>query len=155
MACVSPSPRTSEAGNSVSVIHAFIAVAVLGVLIVLIGYFRVRRALQQQRGLDQHEGWDEMMVKRLRADGYRPFNEYQVDFFLALKGEADCEAVRARLEPEGFAVDVKPMQDGSDLPFSLHASKAMKLLVPDIQAVSRHMNALAEEFQGRYDRWAA
>ena len=138
-----------------SVVHAFITVAVVAVLIVVIGYFRVRKALQQQRGLEQHESWDEMMVKRLRSDGYRPFNEYRVDFFLAFKDEADCQAVRSRLEPEGFAVDVKPMQEGSDLQFSLHASKSMHLLVPEIQAVSRHLSALAEEFQGRYDRWAA
>lgn len=138
-----------------SIVHAFITVAILGVLIVVIGYFRVRKALHQQRGLEQHEGWDEMMVKRLRSEGYRPFNDYPVDFFLALKSEADCQVVRGRLESQGFAVDVKPMQGGSDLPFSLHACKAMRLLVPDIQAVSRHMSALAEEFQGRYDRWAA
>ena len=137
------------------IVHAIFAVAVIGVIILIVGYFRIRKTLQQQRSLDLHESWDEMMVKRLRTEGYHPFNEYQVDFFLALKDEAACEAVRTRLETEGFAVDVKPIQDGSDMPFSLHASKAMRLIVPDIQAVSRHMSALAEEFQGRYDRWAA
>ena len=135
--------------------HAIIAVAVVGVLILIVGYFRVRKTLQEQRSHEQHESWDEVMVKRLRTEGYHPFNEYPVDFFLALRDETACEAVRARLEPEGFAVDVRTMRDGSDLPFSLHASKSMRLIVPDIQAVSRHMSALAEEFQGRYDRWAA
>jgi len=139
----------------VDVSHALIAVAVAGVIILIAGYFRVRKALQQQRSLEHHEGWDEMMVKRLRAEGYHPFNEYPVDFFLALRDEASCEAVRTRLEREGFAVDVKPIENASELPFSLHASKAMRLIVPDIQAVSRHMTEMAEEFQGRYDRWAA
>lgn len=137
------------------IVRVTIAVAVAGVIIVVVGYLRVRKTLQQQRSLDHHESWDEVMVKRLRAEGYHPFNEYQVDFFLALKDEAACEAVRTRLETEGFAVDVKPIQDGSDMPFSLHASKSMRLIVPDIQAISRHMSALAEEFHGRYDRWAA
>lgn len=135
--------------------HAIIVVAVIGVFILIAGYFRVRKALQQQRGLEQHESWDEIMVKRLRNEGYYPFNEYQVDFFLALKDEAACEAVRSRLEPQGFAVDVKPIEGASELPYSLHASKSMRLIVPDIQAVSHQMSALAEEFQGRYDRWAA
>ena len=137
------------------IVRVTIAVAVAGVIIVVVGYLRVRKTLQQQRSLDHNESWDEVMVKRLRAEGYHPFNEYQVDFFLALKDEAACEAVRTRLETEGFAVDVKPIQDGSDMPFSLHASKSMRLIVPDIQAISRHMSALAEEFHGRYDRWAA
>lgn len=138
-----------------STVHAFIALAILAILVVVIGYFRVRGALKQQRGREQHESWDEMMVKRLREDGYHPFNLYQVDFFLALKDEADCQAVRARLEPEGFAIDVRPIEEGGDLAFSLHASRSMRLVVPDIQAVSRRMSELAEEFHGRYDRWAA
>lgn len=137
------------------VVHALIAVAVAGVFVLVVGYFRVRKALQQQRSLEQHAGWDEMMVKRLRGEGYHPFNEYPVDFFLALKDETDCESVRRELEPEGFAVDFKPIEDGGELAFSLHASKSMRLIVPDMQAVSRRMSALAERFQGRYDRWAA
>ena len=31
--------------------------------------------------------------------GYAPFNDYRVDFFLALPDEAACQAARARLEP--------------------------------------------------------
>ena len=115
---------------------------------------RTRKTLGQQ-GLAHRDSWDEMMIKRLRAEGYHPFNEYRVDFFLALRDETTCESVRARLAPEGFAVDVKPIADQSDLTFSLHASKSMRLIVPDIQALSRRMGALAEEFQGRYDHWVA
>jgi hypothetical protein len=63
--------------------------------------------------------------------------------------------VRARLEPEGFSVDVKPMENDPELFFSLHASKMMRLIVPDMQDISRRMTALAGEFNGRYDGWAA
>jgi len=78
-----------------------------------------------------------------------------VDFFLALPDEAACEGVRSRLEPDGFSVDAKPMTEKTDLPFSLHASKSMRLIVPDMQALSTRLDALAGEFGGRYDGWTA
>src|SRR2546421_10211542 len=61
---------------------------------------------------------------------------------------------RARLEPE-FRVDAKPVENDRELAFSLHASKTMRLVVPDMQDVSRRLGALASEFHGRYDGWAA
>ena len=74
-------------------------------LITLRIYFKLRMA-QKSRA----ESWDEQMIGRLRSQGYAPFNDYRVDFFLALPSEAACQGARARLEPE-FSVDVKPMQD--------------------------------------------
>ena len=109
------------------------------------------------------ETWDEKMIERLRSQGYAPFNEYPVAFFLALPDEASCGAVRQRLEPEGFSVDVKPMTtrlfgeaeiEGS-LPLSLHATKSMRLLIADMVEHSHRFSALAHEFHGRYDGWAA
>ena len=129
------------------------ALALGGALVLAILYVRVRGALLQ--GRRHHDDWDEMMIKRLRGQGYHPFNEYPVDYFLALRAEATCDRVRARLEAEGFSVDVKSIEGDSDLPYSLHASRTMRLIVPDIQALSQRMRALAEEFQGRYDGWAA
>ena len=78
-----------------------------------------------------------------------------MDFFLALPDEAACQGVRSRLEPEGFSVDAKPMTEKTDLPFSLHASKSMRLIVPDMQALSARLETLAGEFGGRYDGWTA
>jgi hypothetical protein len=89
------------------------------------------------------------------AARYAPFNEYNVDFFLALPDEAAVQRVRSRLESDGFSVDAKPMTEKTDLPFSLHASKSMRLIVPDMQAMSTRLDALAEEFGGRYDGWTA
>ena len=134
-------------------LEAIIGLALGGVLILVLLYVRVRRALRQ--GLAQRNTWDEMMVARLRTQGYHPFNEYRVDFFLGLPDQAACDAVRAQLESDGFQVDVKPIEDESDLPYSLHAAKSMQLIVPDIQAVSERMGALAEQYRGRYDHWAA
>jgi hypothetical protein len=125
---------------------------VLVVALVLIAvrvYFKLRAAARNRMA-----SWDQQLIERLRARGYVPFNDYPVDFFLALPDEAACRQVRARLEPE-FSVDVKPMQEEAELPLSLHATKTMRLILPDMQAQSARMTALASEFQGRYDGWAA
>jgi hypothetical protein len=113
-------------------------------------YFKVR-GIQKSK----QESWDERMIGQLRSKGYAPFNEYRVDFFLALPDETACQAVRSRLETDGFSVDAKPMAEKTDLPFSLHASKSMRLIVPDMQELTQRLTALAAEFGGRYDGWAA
>jgi len=126
-----------------------IALVVALLLIVARVYFKLRAAARNRVAT-----WDAQLIERLRARGYVPFNDYAVDFFLALPNEAACQQVRARLEPE-FSVDIKPMQEEAELPLSLHATKSMRLILPDMQALSARMTALATEFQGRYDGWAA
>ena len=129
-------------------VYGVLLLGALG-LVVLRLYSKLRAARQSRA-----ESWDEQMIGRLRSQGYAPFNDYPVDFFLALPDEAAVAAVRARLEPE-FAVDAKPVVDGRELAFSLHASKSMRLVVPEMQEISRRLTALASEHQGRYDGWAA
>jgi hypothetical protein len=123
-------------------------VAMLGVIVARI-YFKWRAA-QRQRAAT----WDQQIIERLRSRGYAPFTEYPLDFFLALPDEPACQAVRARLEPE-FRIDVKDMEGDANLPFSLHATKTMRLILPEVQAIGRRMAALATEYHGRYDGWAA
>lgn len=123
-------------------------VAALGLIVARV-YAKLRAARASRR-----ESWDEQIVGRLRSQGYAPFNDYRVDFFLALPDETACQAARTRLEPE-FNVDVKALEDDAQLHFSLHASKTMRLIVPDIQAISRRLGAIAAELHGRYDGWAA
>jgi hypothetical protein len=120
-------------------------------------YFVMRRLRPAHQ-----DTWDEKMVERLRARGFAPFNEYPVAFFLALPDEASCSAVRARLEPDGFLIDIKPMttklfgqsESQDSLPFGLHATKTMRLLIADVSELSRRMTEIAAEFHGRYDGWA-
>jgi Regulator of ribonuclease activity B len=129
---------------------SFVAALVVAlVLIVVRVYFKLRAAQRNRMAT-----WDAQLIERLRSRGYVPFNEYPVDFFLALPDQAATQAVRARLEPE-FSVDIKPMQEEAEFPFSLHATKSMRLILPDMQALSARMSALAAEFHGRYDGWAA
>ena len=113
-------------------------------------YFTVRKFRPAHQ-----ESWDEKMVERLRSQGYAPFNEYPVDFFLALPDEAACGAVRARLERDGFSVDLRPIEDEVTLPLSLHATKTMRLILADMIEISQKMSAIAAEYHGRYDGWAA
>ena len=129
-------------------LYVVLLVGALG-LVVLRIYLKLRAA-DKSRG----ESWDEQMIARLRSQGYAPFNDYTVDFFLALPDEAAVQAVRARLEPE-FAVDARLLASDSELAFSLHASKSMRLVVPDMQAIGRRLTELATEQRGRYDGWAA
>ena len=123
-------------------------VAVLA-LIALRIYLKLRTARTLRT-----ESWDEQIIGRLRSQGYVPFNDYRVDFFLALPNEAACQGARARLEPE-FSVDVKPLENDPELAYSLHATKTMRLVVPDMQEISRRLTTLATELHGRYDGWAA
>ena len=122
--------------------------AALAVIAVRI-YSKVRAARKLRA-----ETWDEQVIGRLRSQGYAPFKDYRVDFFLALPNEAACAGARARLEPE-FNVDVKPLENDPELAYSLHATKTMRLVVPDMQEISRRLTALAGELHGRYDGWAA
>ena len=126
----------------------FVLVAALALIAVRI-YAKLRTA-QKSRA----ETWDEQVIMRLRSQGYAPFNDYRVDFFLALPDEAACQGARARLEPE-FSVDVKTLENDPELNYSLHATKTMRLVVPDMQEISRRLTALATEYHGRYDGWAA
>ncbi len=128
----------------------YLAFIVAAAIIVTRIYFKLR-GIQKSK----QESWDERMIEQLRSKGYAPFNEYKVDFFLALPDEAACQSVRSRLETDGFSVDAKPMTEKTDLPFSLHASKTMRLIVPDMQDLTQRFTTLASEFGGRYDGWAA
>jgi hypothetical protein len=113
-------------------------------------YFNLRKVAKSRR-----ESWDEKMVAQLRAKGYVPFNDYPVDFFLALPSEDACTAVRTQLESEGFEVDVRPVDNDAELHFSLHAKKMMRVIAQIIQETGQHLTSLATEHGGQYDGWSA
>jgi hypothetical protein len=127
-----------------------LALVALAVVIVARIYFNARRVQLQGR-----ESWDAKLISTLRSRGYAPFNDYPVDFFLALPDEQACAAVRHALEAEGYSVDVKPVPDDPELHFSLHATKATRLILEIIQEHGQRMTQLATEHHGRYDGWTA
>jgi hypothetical protein len=127
-----------------------VAFVVAAAIIIARIYFKIRKI----QGTKQ-ESWDAKIIEQLRSKGYAPFNEYNVDFFIALPDEVACQAVRSRLESDGFSVDAKPMTEKTDLPYSLHATKSMRLIVPEMQDLSQKLTTIAAEFGGRYDGWTA
>jgi len=127
-------------------LFVFVAFAVLVRI-----YFNVRKL----RAAAMRDDWDAQQISHLRALGSDPFRAHDVDFFFGLPSEAACEAVRKQLELEGFTVDVRPVPEAVDQIFSLHASRSMRLSVPDMQALSRRFGELAHTHGGRYDGWAA
>src|SRR5258708_30609749 len=99
-----------------------VLVAALGLIVVRL-YMKLRAARSSRAA-----SWDEQVIGRLRSQGYAPFNDYPVDFFLALPDEAACEAARERLEPE-FSVDGKPLENDPQL----------RLHLPPTQPTPPHM----------------
>lgn len=127
-----------------------IALAAAGLAALVRIYF----SLQKLRG-DREDDWDAKMIERVRSQGIDPFKAHEVDFFFALPDAASCDAVRNELAAEGYEIDIKAVTESSDHPFSLHASKALRLAVPEMQEKSRRFKQLAEVQRGRYDGWAA
>lgn len=132
-------------------VYAIVVFVFAVAIIVARVFFNMRKVKQATSS----ESWDEKVIAGLRQRGYAPFNPYPVDFFLALPDEAAVQGVRGRLEGDGFTVDVKPLENDPELHFSLHATKTMRLIVPDMQELGRKLTAIATEFRGRYDGWAA
>lgn len=114
-------------------------------------YFKVRQA----GASSSRDDWDARQIAMLRSRGSDPFQPHDVDFFFGMPSEAACESARRQLEAEGFAVDAKPVPEGVDQVFSLHARKALRLSVPDMQELSRSFGELAGSLGGRYDGWTA
>lgn len=101
------------------------------------------------------DDWDARAIDRLRKQGSDPFQPHEVDFFFGLPDEEACRKVRETLEADGYQVDLKPAKDSVTNPFSLHATKSIRLSAPDMKEISRRFNQLAAANGGRYDGWTA
>lgn len=127
---------------------ALLLLVVLALLTATRIYVGVRRA----RG-SGHEDWDERLVQNLRAAGGNAFTPYEVDFFFNLPDDAACQKLRGTLEGEGFTIDMRAMTGEAASGFSLHARKAIRISVTEMQEHSKRFRALAEELGGHYDGW--
>src|SRR3954470_8879326 len=93
-------------------------------------YLTLRRASAQRK-----EDWDERLVKNLRAQGGDLFRPYDVDFFFDLPDQASCEQLAAVLREREFAVDYRQVDADRGDRYTLHAFKALRISVPDMQAL--------------------
>jgi hypothetical protein len=120
---------------------------------VLVGriYYGIRK-MKEARVKD----WDERLIDRLRKSGSDPFQPHEVDFFMAMPSEAAGQAVAAVLATQGYQVDVHAAPDNPTAhPFSLHATKSMRLSVPGMHELTKQFQELAKANGGHYDGWSA
>ena len=114
-------------------------------------YYGIRKMREQHV-----KDWDEIQVDRLRKSGSDPFKPHDVDFFMAMPTEAAGLEVKTRLEADGYFVDLKLAPDNpSTQPYSLHATKALRLSVPGMRELSAHFKEIAKAAGGTYDGWSA
>jgi hypothetical protein len=108
-----------------------------------------------KKGREVHgDNWDTKLVTELRKRGQDPFQPHDVNFFFALPDEPACTAINQQLESEGFTVDVKAVP-GNEFPFSLSATRNMRVDAPEMKAHSRRFRELAKAHNGRYDGWGS
>jgi hypothetical protein len=111
--------------------------------------------VSQFRGLSRKRkpvDWDEQFIQQLRKAGVNTFEETPVDFFFTLPSRAACEQLAFVLRPDGYALDIK--EDAETGILSLHAQRSMRLVIPEMQAITARFNQLAEQHGGKYDNWA-
>jgi regulator of RNase E activity RraB len=118
-----------------------------------IAVLRIVIIVRKVRGAQQGD-WDERLVKNLRAQGGDLFSPYEVDFFFDLPDAAACEKTAEMLRAQGYEVDFRQLEPDRGVSFTLHARKRIRVSVPDMQALTRELGALAAQHGGRYDGWA-
>jgi len=128
----------------------FVFVVLAGIVMVLRAFYSARKARREHQA-----DWDAKLVRQLRARGHDPFKDHEVDFFFALPDEQACAAVNQQLEKDGFRVDVKATPENVEFPFSLHATKSMRVQVDEMRERSRRFGELAAANRGRYDGWSS
>jgi hypothetical protein len=127
-----------------------LALVVLAGAAVVFRFYSTMKKGRQVHGAD----WDTKMIAEMRKRGQDPFQPHDVNFFFALPNEAACTAINQQLEGEGFRVDVKAVPE-NEFPFSLSATRNMRIHAPEMKALSRRFNELAKSHQGRYDGWGS
>ena len=69
--------------------------------------------------------------------------------------QSEIDAALLALEAEGFRVDVKAVPDDKEFPFSLHATKNMRVHALEMKEYTRRFKLLATAHAGRYDGWGS
>ena len=128
-----------------------LALVVLAGVAVIFRFYSTMKKGREVHGAD----WDTKLITELRKRGQDPFEPHDVNFFLALPDEPACTAINRELEKDGFHVDVKAVPDNKEFPFSLHATRNMRVHAADMRVLSKRFNELAKAHRGRYDGWGS
>jgi len=124
------------------------------VLLVVVAALSLLRIISQWRTFRRRTitDWDEQFIMQLRKAGVNAFEEHDVDFFFTMPDAKSSSAVRGQLAANGFhVVGEHANPDGG---YSLDMRRRMRLVVPEMQALTVRFNALASEAGGKYDNWA-
>ena len=70
---------------------------------------------------------------------------------LSSRGRELMQQVHGERSRQGYAAPDNP----ADHPFSLHATKALRLSVPGMKDLTAHFKELAKTHGGHYDGWSA
>ena len=130
--------------NMKVVVMVLLGIAVLSLLRIVMQW----RSVAKRHSSD----WDEQFIHQLRKAGVNVFETQVVDFFFTVPETRASDAIARQLRPEGYEVDARP--DAETGKISFHAQRPMRLLVPEMQALTARFKALAEEHGGTYDGWA-
>jgi hypothetical protein len=125
------------------------------IVLAAVAVFSAVRVVSQWRGLSRKKrgiDWDEQFIQQLRKAGVNTFEDHLVDFFFTLPSRAACEQVAFALRPDGYTLDIKQETEAGT--FSLHAQRSMRLIIPEMQALTARFSQLAGEHGGKYDNWA-
>jgi hypothetical protein len=128
----------------------------VGIVLVVIAAFSLMRIISQWRKFSFKKtpiDWDAHFIQGLRKAGLDTFSDHTVDFFFTIPTRDASEQMARVLRADGFEVDVLEATDLTGQ-FSVHASRRMRLIIPDMQALTARFNQLAESHGGRYDNWA-
>ena len=124
-------------------------------LLVAVALFSAIRIVSQFRGLSRKRkavDWDEQFIQSLRKDGVNTLEENRVDLFFRHSMDPAPQRAPLVLRPDGYTLDIK--EDAETGILSLHAQRSMRLVIPEMQALTARFNQLAEQHGGKYDNWA-
>lgn len=129
---------------------------ILFFVLLAVAAFSALRVISRWRGFSVKRkpiDWDAHFIQSLRKAGVDTFAEHTVDFFFTMPTRPASSALGKDLTAEGYAVDVVEARETTGQ-YSLHASRRMRLIVPEMQERTRHFRELAERHGGQYDSWA-
>ncbi len=125
-------------------------------ILLAVAAFSALRIITRWRGFSMKSkpiDWDAHFIQGLRKAGVDTFAEHTVDFFFTMPTRVASDSLAADLTAEGYSVDVIEARETTGQ-FSLHASRRMRLIVPEMQQRTQHFAELAGRHGGQYDSWA-
>jgi hypothetical protein len=128
----------------------------LFIALLAVAAFSLLRIISQWRGFSLKRkpiDWDAHFISGLRKAGVDTFVEQEVDFFFTMPDRPSSERLGAVLRAEAYDIDIIEARETTHQ-FSLHASRRMRLIVPEMQQLTARFNELAASHGGKYDSWA-